>query len=262
MGEFKRGEQKVQGILDNIELKTLQEIESKYYMQPMLERINQDINNQTLRLQDIFNHLYDYLIGCKEEVENLIQARIKKGEIKDASQARKSIAGSAFSNLIVWVFLKNKEQAHIRKDIFITSKISSVPQSRDLFIIKVEQETQKPDVDLVIYSLKSQNKLKACLILSLKTSLRERAGQTYKWKLLMEIANTESSLTEKYNIAYNPPILPLVCFATVNFYNEINNPQHRGMFKFFDCAFIGKNIPTDEFIKPLSYLINYVNEKL
>ncbi len=121
---------------------------------------------------------------------------------------------------------------------------------------------QKPDVDLVIYSLDSNAKLHKCLILSLKTSLRERAGQTYKWKLLMEIASTESSLKEKYDISYNPPILPLVCFATVNFYNEINNPQHRGMFKFFDCAFIGKNIQTGDFIKPLRSLIDYISENL
>lgn len=76
----------------------------------------------------------------------------------------------------------------------------------------------------------------------------------------MEIANAESSIKEKYDISYNHPILPLVCFATVNFYNEINNPQHRGMFKFFDCAFIGKNIPTSDFIKPLSHLVDYISE--
>lgn len=124
------------------------------------------------------------------------------------------------------------------------------------------EETQKPDVDLMIYRLDSKQNLASCLILSLKTSLRERAGQTYKWKLLMEIANTESSIKEKYNISYNPPIQPLVCFATVNFYNEINNPQHRGMFKFFDCAFIGKNIQTEAFIKPLSYMLDYIAEQL
>ncbi|TLD82660.1 hypothetical protein LS70_006735 [Helicobacter sp. MIT 11-5569] len=249
-------------MLNQIELKMLEDIESKYYMQPMITKIKSDLSNQTLTLKEVFNHLYSYLVNCKDEVENLIQTRIQKGEIKDASQARKSIAGGAFSNLIIWVFLKNKEQGNIGQNIFITSKISSIPQWQNLFYIKVGDETQKPDVDLVIYSLDSKNKLCRCIILSLKTSLRERAGQTYKWKLLMEIANTESSIKTKYDISYNPPILPLVCFATVNFYNEINNPQHRGMFKFFDCAFIGKNIQTGDFIKPLSYLIDYIGENL
>lgn len=249
-------------MLNKDEIKTLQDIESKYYMQPMIAKINADISTETLNLQEVFNHLYAYLVGCKDEVETLIQTRIQQGKIKDASQARKSIAGSAFSHLIVWVFLKNKAQGNIKQNIFITSKISSIPQWQDLFYIKVGEETQKPDVDLVIYSVDSNAKLHKCLILSLKTSLRERAGQTYKWKLLMEIANTESSIKEKYDISYNPPILPLVCFATVNFYDEINSPQHKGMFKFFDCAFIGKNIQTDSFIKPLGYLVDYVNENL
>lgn len=249
-------------MLNQTESEILENIESKYYMQPMIKMINTDIACKKYTLQEIFNHLYDYLVNCKELVENLIQARIQKGEIKDAAQARKSIAGSAFSNLIIWTFLQNKIKGNIKQDIFITSKISQIPQWQDLFLIKVGEETQKPDVDLVIYSLVSKNAIKKCIILSLKTSLRERAGQTYKWKLLMEIANSESLIKEKYNISYNPPFLPLVCFATINFYNEINNPQHRGMFKFFDCAFIGKNIKTDHFIKPLSDIIKYVNRHL
>ncbi len=249
-------------MLNKIEIKTLQEIENKYYMQPMLESIIKDLKNNKLNLQEVFNNLYGYLLNSKDAVEKLLKERVDRNEIKDISQARKSIAGSAFSNLIIWVFLKNKESKNIDKDIFITNKISQIPHFQELFYIKVGEETQKPDVDLVIYRLDSKQNLVSCLILSLKTSLRERAGQTYKWKLLMEIANTESSIKEKYNIVYNPPIQPLVCFATVNFYNEINNPQHRGMFKFFDCAFIGKNIQTGDFIKPLSYLLDYIREQL
>ncbi len=103
--------------------------------------------------------------------------------------------------------------------------------------------------------------LSKCIILSLKTSLRERAGQTYKWKLLMEIATSDNPIKDKYKIYYNVLEIPIVCFATINFYNEINNPQHRGMFKFFDKAFIAKNIQTD-FISHLSEIVEFVNEKL
>lgn len=249
-------------MLNTLETKTLQEIESKYYMRPMLELITQDLKDKKFSLKEIFNNLYGYLLDSKEAVEKLLQERLDRGKIKDINQTRKSIAGSAFSNLIIWVFLKNKENKNIDKNIFITNKISQIPNFKDLFYIKVGEETQKPDVDLVIYRLDSKQNLASCLILSLKTSLRERAGQTYKWKLLMEIANTESSIKDKYSISYNPPIQPLVCFATVNFYNEINNPQHRGMFKFFDCAFIGKDIKTGDFIKPLSYLLSFIKERL
>lgn len=106
-----------------------------------------------------------------------------------------------------------------------------------------------------------KNELTKCFIISLKTSLRERAGQTYKWKLLLEIATSDNYIKEKYNIKYENKIMPLVGFATVNFYNEINNPQHRGMFKFFDIAFIGKPLNAD-FIKNLSQLPSFINENL
>lgn len=31
---------------------------------------------------------------------------------------------------------------------------------------------------------------------------------------------------------------------------------------FFDCAFIGKNIQTGDFIKHLSYMLDYIRERL
>ena len=249
-------------MLNIIELNDIQNIESKYYMKPIIDAINLDISKNNLKWHEVFDRLYNYLENNKDTVKELTQKRVKEGKIKSSEQAIKSIAGGAFSNLIIWVFLKNKENNYIKDNIFITSNIRRIKEWQKLFLIKVGEETQKPDVDLVIYSLNSNNDLNKCLILSLKTSLRERAGQTYKWKLLMEIAKEESKLKDKYDISYNPPVLPLVCFATVNFYNEINNPQNRGMFKFFDCAFIGKNIKTKDFIKSLSYIIEYVNKEL
>ena len=249
-------------MLNIIELNDIQNIESKYYMKPIIDAINLDILKNNLKWHEVFDRLYNYLENNKDTVKELTQKRVKEGKIINSEQAIKSIAGGAFSNLIIWVFLKNKENNYIKENIFITSNIIRIKEWQKLFLIKVGEETQKPDVDLVIYSLNSNNDLNKCLILSLKTSLRERAGQTYKWKLLMEIAKEESKLKDKYDISYNPPVLPLVCFATVNFYNEINNPQNRGMFKFFDCAFIGKNIETKDFIKPLSYIIEYVNKEL
>ena len=50
-------------MLDKTEIKTMQNIESKYYMQPMLAKIRTDIADETCQLQDIFNRLYDYLMG-------------------------------------------------------------------------------------------------------------------------------------------------------------------------------------------------------
>ncbi len=250
--------------LNKKERRNLKKISETNYMQPSLkfiDRLISDSSDVKADWKDVFNRLYEILVNTKSDVDILLEARKKAGEIKSIEQARKSIAGNAFSNLVVYTFLQNKIQQNIKPEVFITSKPSDIKDFNKIATIHVDGETQKPDVDLIIYTEQNDNTVDKCIILSLKTSLRERAGQTYKWKLLMEIATTENSIKEKYNIEYNPKNMPLVCFATVNFYDEINNLQHRGMFKFFDNSFIGKPINTD-FINSLSNLIDYVNEVL
>ena len=123
---------------------------------------------------------------------------------------------------------------------------------------------KKLHINLVIYSLKENLELNKCIALFPLQSDGNQIVKAYKWKLLMEIAMSDCEVRDKYEISYDPPTVPLVCFVTVNFYNEINNPQHRGMFKFFDRAFIGKPIDPQatNFISPLSTLIEFANEKL
>lgn len=244
----------------------LKNIKATPYMEKTIALVESFVENyangnQRMAYLAVFDEIFRILNEAKSYVDAYLQKRKDNGEIKDEKQALKSIAGNSFSLTLVYIFLKNKEIGNIRKDIFITSHISKIPSFEEVYIINVDGETQKPDCDLVIYSLNEDNTLKKCMILSLKTSLRERAGQTYKWKLLMEIATSCTPIKEKYNINYNPENMPLVGFATVNFYNEINNPQHRGMFKFFDKSFIAKNVDAD-FIARLSTLPEYINEEL
>jgi len=245
-------------------LKGLPEI---YYMPIIKQKVDDWIAlapEPNIAWIEVLNNLNEILRNAQNEVEDLLDERIANAEIKDKSQARKSIVGNAFSNAIVYIFIQNKLVGNISENIYITAKKSTISGFEKISTINVGDETQKPDMDLVIYSLKENQDLHKCIILSLKTSLRERAGQTYKWKLLMEIAMSDCEVRDKYEISYDPPTVPLVCFVTVNFYNEINNPQHRGMFKFFDRAFIGKPIDPQatNFISPLSTLIEFVNEKL
>lgn len=246
------------------EQELLRDIESSFYMSPTLDRINAfvDKNASPKRAwKEVFNQIYSILVEAKDDVEKILKKRKRKGEIKDIRQSMKSIAGNTFSNAIVYVFLKNKITGNIKPGIFITSKKSQVKNFESIATIYVGGETQKPDCDLIIFTKKKNFDMDKCMILSLKTSLRERAGQTYKWKLLMEIATSKNPIKKKYGISYNPKKMPLVCFATVNFYDEINNPQHRGMFKFFDKSFIAK--PTNKnFISSLSNLVNFVNRSL
>jgi len=253
-------------MLNKAEQKTLDSIKAMPYMQRTVALVEGFVeNNLDKELKTnyslVFDEIFNILNEAKPYVDEYLKARKMKGEIKDEKQALKAIAGHSFSLILVFIFLKNKEIGNIREDIFITSQISKVPSFKEVSIINVDGETQKPDCDLVIYSLNEENALKKCMILSLKTSLRERAGQTYKWKLLMEIATSCNEIKEKYKINYHPDNIPLVAFATVNFYDEINSPQHRGMFKFFDKSFIAKNIDA-EFIARMSTLPKYVNENL
>jgi type II restriction enzyme len=253
-------------MLNKEENKVLESIEANPYMKKTIALVEKFVKNHVSKDKKIaylavYDEVFCILNEAKSFVDDYLANRKEKGEIKDEKQALKSIAGNSFSLALVYIFLKNKELGNIRKDIFITSQISKVPSFKEVSIINVDGETQKPDCDLVIYSLNEDDSLKKCMILSLKTSLRERAGQTYKWKLLMEIATSDNPVKTKYNIDYNPETMPLVAFATVNFYNEINNPQHRGMFKFFDKSFIAKNVDAD-FIARMSTLPNYINENL
>ncbi|MCL2223858.1 MAG: BsaWI family type II restriction enzyme [Defluviitaleaceae bacterium] len=238
------------------EMKAISEIEGKYYMPPLISRLNNLIKNHGYK--ESFRYLHPTIVGAKDEVLAIIEERKNQGIIKDVKQASKTVVGAVFSNCIEYLFLKAKEAGAVRRDIFVTSKVKKFGE---MVSIIVDGESQKPDMDLVFYTLNKNEHPENMMIVSLKTSLREQAGQTYKWKLLLEIATTENPIRDKYNITYPLGKTPLVCFATVNFYDEINNPQHRGMFKFFDKSFIGKPIDAD-FIDNLSTLIDYANEKL
>ena len=246
-------------ILSKDESKKIQEIQQKFYMPPVLDRLERAATQHGL--QATLDYLYEIIVSSKDDVEAIIQQRLKAGLIKNADQARKTIVGAIFPYCITYIFLKLKQQDFVKHNIYITSN-KSIPALEKMLTVYVDGETQKPDMDLIIYSMDDNNKLNKCMILSLKTSLRERAGQTYRWKLLLEIATSaDCSVKERYNITYDNVDMPIVCFVTINFYNEINNPQHRGMLKFFDNSFIGKPIDS-EFISRLSTLVDYANKQL
>ncbi|CAN5431722.1 hypothetical protein BH20ACI1_BH20ACI1_12060 [soil metagenome] len=251
--------------LNKEENKTLTKIKAVPYLAETLKQIDKFVANNVQTPKEnwklVFNQIHNILFQALPFVNEYLAKRKQSGEIQNEKQAIKSIAGNSFSQALVYIFLNNKIHENVRSDVFITSQKSKVRNFNKLSTINVDGETQKPDCDLIIYTYTENKELPNCIILSLKTSLRERAGQTYKWKLLMEIATSANSIKEKYNISYEADEMPLVCFATVNFYNEINNPQHRGMFKFFDNAFIAKDVNAD-FISKLSELPDYVNANL
>ena len=250
-------------LLTKAEDEDLAKIKNTYYMPPSLAKLDAYIQgserNYPDAIKEAFNYIFHFMQDAESEVGALLEGRLKNKEITDVKQARKSIAGNLFIKMIRWLFLKNKEAGNIPAQIFITTKQTAVKQFGEDFIVYVDDEQQKPDCDLIIYNQKNQK----IMILSLKTSLRERAGQIDTWKLLLEIATSkEQDLKKKYGIRYKGKNIPIICFATVNFYNEINNPQQRGMFKFFDGVFIAKPNVATGFIKNLSEIVDFINKHI
>ena len=133
------------------EQKLFDEITEKYYMKPIIEKIQEYILKYNSK--ESLNYLYEILKASKDKVDILLEKRKENGEIKDISQARKSIVGAAFSNSIIYLFLLCKQNNLVNENIFITNKTKD-KFFVDMVTINVDGETQKPDMDLIIYSTK------------------------------------------------------------------------------------------------------------
>ena len=168
--------------LSKEEHKTMADIVGKYYMPPIINALENDYFPKYGVLGTL-DHLHDLIVSAKGDVESLLVQRKKSGQIKSLDQTRKSVVGNIFPSVIVYIFLKAKLAGLVPQDLFITGKTSNKLFS-DYVTIFVGDETQKPDMDIIFYRARN-NILEGCIIVSLKTSLRERAGQTYKWKLLL-----------------------------------------------------------------------------
>ena len=202
-----------------------------------------------------FDFLYDIMKKSQPFVEELLELRKKVNPNYDKDQARKTIAGNNFQFLVLYLLILNIEKGNLPNDLIVlkTKKHKIVDKYAT---IKVADETQKPDLDLIAFS---EEEKKPIIIYSCKTSLRERAGQTYRWKLLIDITKYCPALVEKYKLEYPEKRKVFTGFITTNFYNEIMQPQQKGMLEFFDYSYIAKNIKVQPPIKKLSSIIDDLN---
>lgn len=222
-----------------INIKTLSEIENRYYFTSIKEGL--EAKAIETGEKNALNYLTEVMQSATSKVEKLIQARIRDKIISSADQARKTIAGNGFQGLVAYSLIRLQEKNILNPNLAITLKPKKHPLIEKYATIKVGDDMQKPDIDLLIYHHPRPEKYPV-IIYSIKTSLRERAGQTYRWKLLMDIVSSNDCKTikEKYNLTYKAMDNFKVGFITSNFYKEITNPQQKGMLKFFDFVYITK----------------------
>lgn len=237
--------------------KAFEEVAARYYFAPIKKNFEKKVNE--LGEEKAISYLTEVMQSSTAEVEKIIQKRIKIGEINDASQTRKAVAGNGFQGLVVYALIYLQSKGLINKELVITLKPKKHKLIEDYATIQVGDDVQKPDADLMIYHNKKLEKAPV-LIFSIKTSLRERAGQTYKWKLLMDIATSKDcmQIKQKYDLSFEVKADFRVGFITTNFYDEIMQPQQTGMLNFFDFVYLTKSgkfkSPISEFSKIISDL--------
>lgn len=257
--------------------KLISDLEKKQYFSAALKAYNDKYSDIVNNLVDegtdekiasanayklVLSHLHDIMRSAEPLVEEVITQRIQKGQIKDASQARKSVAGNLFQQFIAYSLAKNIVVKNISKNVIVTLSASILEQYA---IIKVGEDEQKPDSDVLVYS--DENKTSPIINFSCKTSCRERAGQTYKWKLLSDLAtctcihqkDNENCPITKYGLEYNPQRKIYMCFITADFYDELKNPQISAMFNFFDNSYVAKPQKPSDKIKLLQDVIDDIN---
>lgn len=241
---------------------------SRTYWEPTLRSFNKKLKEimdkkkieKKKALIVIFDYLAEVLENSEPDVMKIIRSRNK-----DIKQTRVSVAGNNFQALVAYCLMENILVGNL-PSITVVLKPKKHPIISKYAVIEVGGETQKPDMDILIY----QNRLKTPLIVcSCKTSLRERAGQTYKWKLLLDLATANPKHLKsspdcpinKYKIIYQSGRKVYVVMITADLYNEVNQPQQRGMFAFFDKAFVADKGRSKFLanVQPMSKIIPYLN---
>lgn len=234
-------------------LRAKKNVELKEHMEMVLSLLHDYVN----RYGEIktFDLLHDIMIESKPFIEEYLDKRKKSKANYDKDQARKSLAGNIFQDLVLYLLILNIERKNLPEDLIVL-KTKTHKVVDEYATIKIGDEEQKPDLDLVVFSEEEE---KPIVIFSCKTSLRERAGQTYKWKLLIDISKYCPELVKKYKVEYPERRKVLTGFITPNFYNEIMKPQQRGILEFFDFTYIAKEVEPRPPVKRLSSIVEDLN---
>lgn len=216
----------------------LRSLEKRYYYDSVKEFWREFVAQHGAK--NAGDHLTEAMRALKPIIEKRLLERQSKGEIKNVDQARKSLAGNIFQVVVALALIHMQDGGLIPRHVAFTLSPKNHQRTRDSATVHVGEEALQPDMDLLAFSEKPGNE--TLYIFSMKTSLRERAGQTQRWKLMHEIATAKNSasIKMKYQLRYEGESDFKMALITTNFYDEINAPQHRGAFAFLDGIYITK----------------------
>ena len=217
-------------------MQVLSELRKRYYFSVLESIFNQYCQQHGIAA--VGNYLTEIMRKAEPAINNLIEERKREGIICNTDQSRKSVAGNGFQSLVFLTLATMQLNKLISARVIFSLNPENHPIISQFAVINVGGEMLKPDMDLMAYT----EECETVTIYSLKTSIRERAGQTHRWKLLMDIATAQDaeSIRRKYNISYTGGRKFSMNFITTNFYNEITAPQKRGMLVFFDRVYLTK----------------------
>lgn len=212
---------------------------------------------------EILDRLTQITRDSEDNVHEIQQERVKRGEIQDTSQSTVSVVGNNFQALVGYAVEINRLVGNVPESIQVALKPKNHPVLEEYGTIEVaEGEVQKPDIDLLIYSDDVDD---AITMFSCKTSLRERAGQTYRWRLLMDMAlcdctHEKGCPMHRYDLHYEPDRDILLSLVTADFYDERESAQQKGTFTFFDNVFVTREVDNRGNVGRLSGVIDTLND--
>jgi type II restriction enzyme len=83
--------------------KSFEDIEKRYYFAPIKENFEDKVKQ--IGAANAISYLTEIMQNSTAVVEQIIQERIENGEIKDASQTRKAVAGNGFQGLVAYALI-------------------------------------------------------------------------------------------------------------------------------------------------------------
>ena len=195
-----RSQQLYSEMSSDVDLNKLQlaKIRDRKYIEPLLRRIDNWLGSHSKQdLPNLLDCLTELFEDSEKEVSNLIE---KNEEAGDKKQSIKSVAGGNFQAAVAYSLIRIQEESVIPSRIAILLNGADYAGVTGQLKIPVDGETLRPDADIIIYDIHSINE--PMVILSVKTSLRERGAQTAMWRLLIDIAASEdcASLRKKYHL--------------------------------------------------------------